>query len=154
MFTAASCGDRKEKTTYDDNGSYTSVTYTCTGTFDGRSGSHIDTSVTSSYDYRPGTRTPAYATGGDVYLADHLDAAIRMATWFTAACAVACLEVPVVRRLSRRIRGMAPDRPGETGHWWSDMPIILFAGLIFAPVVMLFWLLAMAFFAIFFAFLP
>lgn len=154
VFTAASCGDRQEHTTETENGPVTNVTYTCTGTFDGRSGSRIDASVSSGYDYRPGTRTAAYVTGGShVHLADHARAAARMAVWFTAACAVACLEVPVVWGLGRWIRGTVPARPGEPDHWWLDVPAMLIAAVFFSPFIMVFWLVAFAIFAILYVFL-
>lgn len=136
VFTVASCGDRQEQDVTTDVGTTTTVTYTCTGTFDGRSGTRIDASVISGQNYRPGTRKRAYASGdGGVHLSSRAEAAVGMASWFTAAFAVACLEVPAVWRLYRWIRGRVPIGLGETRFWWLDLPFSVPFGLWLTPLV-------------------
>ncbi|ACU72484.1 hypothetical protein Caci_3579 [Catenulispora acidiphila DSM 44928] len=145
IFVAESCGDRQVHKSADANGAtLTTVTYTCAGTFDGRSGVRIDAAVgDASHDYRAGARTPAYVTGkGVVRLASNHDAAVWMALWFFVACVVAAAEGAALWLLSRWIRGTVPHGVRELMDWPHLLAASLVGLLAVIPGLMILYLLA------------
>lgn|GEM_PF-3179462 len=140
VFTAAACGDPKTTVSTDSQGNKTtSVSYTCTGTFHGRSTSLDDVAVSSDVDYQPGVRTAAYVAGADhVRLADNREAAAKMALWFTLACFVAGIEAALIRLLYHRIRGRTG--PGNGIDAPLMMALVVMSPLMAAPVLTLVWL--------------
>jgi hypothetical protein len=151
-FTVASCGDQQVYMRGDED---EHATYTCTGTFDGPSVSGVQTSLSAvNKYYEGGDRVRARITGdGHVSLANGAVAAMVMASWFVAACAVARAEVIAVRMLDRRIRGVpqtklwpvvGPPEPRMGLRLTFTIPFVLFlAGmtwaLAFFPLMIAWW---------------
>lgn len=140
VFTVAACGDPKTTVSTDSDGTKsTSVSYTCTGTFHGRSTSLDNVAVSSDFDYHAGVRTAAYVAGADhVRLADNRGAAAKMALWFTLACFIAGIEAAAIRLLYHRIRGRTGSGSGIDAPFMAVL--VVMGPLMAAPVLVLVWL--------------